>query len=150
MPSGYRRHARDGIRQRAVEPDVARLPNLSAVRPVAKTQLRPGVVVWAHIPFVEVDTEKTRPAIVKATVGRQVTLLPATSAASRHRFPSQYVELRELRPAGLSRPTGVQRREVTIDLIEIVDIVGTLSDDDLSTLLDPPAHALAAASGDAA
>jgi hypothetical protein len=29
---------------------------------VAKKKLQPGVVVWAHVPFEELDADKTRPA----------------------------------------------------------------------------------------
>ena len=104
--------------------------NFAAVRPVAKTKLQPGVVVWAHVPFEELDADKTRPAVVKAVVGRNVTLLPGTTAASRYRYPGRYYELTDLAAAGLSRETGICLEERTVDLIEIVQIIGMLADAD--------------------
>lgn len=147
MPRGYERTNRR--RWRCTEPVVDHTPQLSTVRPVARGQLRPGTVVWAHIPYAEIDAEKTRPAVIQSVKGRDVTLFPASSASSRHRFPAAYVELRDLHIAGLPRPTGVRRRQVTVDLIEIVDIAGTLGDRDRHQLLGPPDQSCAAA-GDAA
>jgi hypothetical protein len=87
------------------------------------------------VPYAEVDDEKTRPAVVKCVVGRQVIILPGFSAASRFRFPTKYVELRDLDAAGLYRPTGVRRKEVTVDRIEIIDVAGHLSDFDMAAVL---------------
>src|SRR5947208_4842363 len=38
-----------------------RIPQLAIVRPVAKTSLTPGTVVWAHVPYEECDGYKLRP-----------------------------------------------------------------------------------------
>jgi hypothetical protein len=113
------------------------VPNLAKVCPIARGRLVPGIVVCAHVPFAEGGAWKTRPAIVKALDGWQVTVLPAYSSASRLRFPHLYVELRDLYVAGLSRPTGVRRQEVAIDVIEIIDVVGQLSDVDMRAVLPP-------------
>jgi hypothetical protein len=99
--------------------------------------LVPGAVVWAHVPFAEIDEFKTRPAVVVEIVGREVTILPATSSSSRSGYPTEYVELRDLNAAGLNRPTGVRLRETTVDIIEIVDVVGRLSDIDRKAILSP-------------
>lgn len=124
-----------GVRRWRVSSDEHdQVPDLATVRPVAKGRLLPGVVVWAHVPFAEVETEKTRPAVIKSVSGRNVTILPASSATSRHRFPARYAELRDPRDAGLSRPTGIRRREVTVDLIEIISIIGILSDADMASV----------------
>jgi hypothetical protein len=127
-----------------------RVPHLTTVRPVARGRLVPGAVVWAHVPFAEGDAEKTRPTVVKATVGRQVTILPASGAVSRFRFPTKYVELRDLHAAGLSWSTGVRRHEVTLDVIEIIAIVGQLSDFDMTAVLPSSCYREAARGGDAA
>jgi hypothetical protein len=139
----------DRGRWRCGEPAVDQTPQLSTVRRIPRGQLRPGTVVWAHIPFAEVDAEKTRPAVVESVTGRDVTLLPASSASSRHRFPAEYVELRDVHTAGLRRPTGIRRRRVTVDLIEIVVIAGALGDRDRHQLLGAPDQGCAVP-GDAA
>lgn len=122
--------------------------SLAVVKPVAKSQLVKGVVAWARVPFEEIDADKVRPVVIKSFDGTHVTVLPATSAASRHRFPDRYVELRDLIDAGLSRPTGVRKgREVLIDLIDVLGIVGQLSENDIHALLGtvPPDLRLRAA-----
>jgi len=88
------------------------------------------------VPFPDAEGEKTRPAVIRKVVGRDVTILPASGATSRHRFPARYAELRDLHDAGLRRPTGVRRREVTVDLIEIIGIVGMLSPADMASVFD--------------
>lgn len=110
-------------------------PDLSVVRPIAKTRLRPGVVVWAHVPFEDADGEKARPAVVRSVAGRDVTVLPGSSALSRYRFPGRYVELTDLDAAGLARPTGIRRRAVTVDIVEIIDVVGALGRLDAAAVL---------------
>jgi hypothetical protein len=107
-------------------------------------------MVMAHVPFAEVDAEKTRPAVVKAIVGKQVTLLPATSALFRFRFPNKYVEVRDVHATGLTRPTGIRRREVTVDVIEIIEVVGQLSDFDMPAVFPPSCRRGGADGGDAA
>jgi hypothetical protein len=86
------------------------------------------------VPFAETDNFKTRPAVIKAIVGREVTILSASSSSSRSRYPTEYAELRDLDVAGLNRPTGVRRREITIDIIEVVVVVGRLSDIDMKSV----------------
>ncbi len=108
---------------------------LCAAKPVAKSRLGPGVVVWARVPFVDIDGWKTRPAVVKTVQGRLVSLAPGSSSASRWRFPNEFVEVTNLANSGLRRPTGFRRRDVTVDIAEVVDIVGNLADPDLVALL---------------
>jgi hypothetical protein len=80
------------------------------------------------------DEDKTRPAVVKSLSDRSVVLRPVSSALSRYRFPARHTELTDPDVAGLHRPTGVQRREVTVDLIELLQIVGALSERDMSAV----------------
>src|SRR5436309_3562480 len=54
--------------------------NIPYDKPVAKSRLRPGVVVWAHVPYVEQEGWKTRPAVVVSVDGRNVSLFPGSSA----------------------------------------------------------------------
>src|SRR6266849_580079 len=109
--------------------------DLFRVKPAAASRLLPGIVVWARVPYAEADNWKTRPAVVKSVVGRQVTLLPGTSSNSRLRFPNKYVEVAQPVDCGLTRPTGFRRQEVTVDIIEVEDIVGALDASNRATLL---------------
>lgn len=108
---------------------------LCAAKPVAKSRLVPGVVVWARVPFVDTNDWKTRPAVVKTVQGRLVSLAPGSSSASRWRFPDEFIEVTNLADSGLRRPTGFRRRDVTVDIVDVVDIVGSLADADLEALL---------------
>ena len=103
---------------------------LVQVRPVAATALVRGAVVWAQVPFRDGDGWKTRPAVVVRTVGRDVTVLPLGSSARAWRTPG-VVAIRRWVEAGLSRPCVVRGAPVTIDRMEVLDIVGHLHDDDL-------------------
>ena len=113
-----------------------RVSALTAVKRAARTQLTFGAVVWAHVPFEDEPTEKTRPAVVVELMGTSVSVLPATSAASRLRFRDRHVEIDDLDSAGLRRPTGVRLRTVRIDVVEVIEIVGRLGDDDAGRLTD--------------
>lgn len=86
--------------------------------------------MWAHVPFADDDGEKTRPAVVVGLRGRDVTLLPATTSTTRRRFGSRYVEIDDLAAAGLNRPTGIRTTPVVVDVIEILNIVGSLAPSD--------------------
>jgi len=114
---------------------IAPTPNLCVVRPVAKTKLVAGAVVWAHVPYEDDDGEKTRPAVVVERRGRTVVLKPGTTSSTWRRYPHRYVEISDLETAGLRRPTAVRCDEVIVDLIEVIDLVGTLSDEDAAALL---------------
>ncbi|HVM09184.1 MAG TPA: type II toxin-antitoxin system PemK/MazF family toxin [Acidimicrobiales bacterium] len=133
--SGDKRHGGRAARgRREVNVVELRVSALASVKPAPRNRLTFGAVIWAHIPFAEVDAEKTRPAVVVELDGSSVTVLPATSAASRLRFPNRHVEIDDLASAGLRRPTGIRLRTVRIDLIEIIDVVGTLAAVDAARL----------------
>lgn len=101
--------------------------DLLTVHRVPHNQLVPGTVVWAHIPYQEIDTEKLRPALVVGFDGSRVTLRPITSAESRRRLDG-YIELEHPAAAGLDRPCAVSlRRTVELDPIELVSRAGELS-----------------------
>jgi len=138
-PDGRRPRTNPRTSRHHVEPTCP-TPNLTAVRPVARNQLRPGTVIWAHIPYAEIDEEKTRPAIVQSVCGHSVTVHPATTSVARRRYPNRYVELIDLTGTGLRRATGVQVRPLTIDTMEIVNIAGHLSDADHDRLLEVSCH----------
>ena len=143
MGQNYRRpdvRRRDvGVRRWRQMPPERRFSwsKLFRAKPVAASRLLPGIVVWARVPYAEVDNWKTRPAVVKNVVGRQVTLLPGTSSTSRFRFPSQYVEVAWPIDCGLTRPTGFRRQEVIVDIVEVDDIVGALDASARAALLPP-------------
>jgi hypothetical protein len=56
---------------------------------------------------------------------------PCTSAASRHRYPAAHTELEDLDSAGLSRATGVKRREVVVPGGDCFTVCGVLAESDL-------------------
>lgn len=99
---------------------------MSIVRPVPLTRLTPGTVVWAHVPFSDGTGEKSRPAVVVATRGRNIELLPATTSPTR-RSQAGFVPLADLGAAGLERDSSVRLDPVTVDRIEIISITGQLA-----------------------
>ena len=126
--------ARHGQRQRrrndvASQP-ASKAPSLSTVKPLALNRLQPGVVVWAHIAFEDGTGEKTRPAVVVRAGSRDVVVRAVTSAVSRFRFPHLHIELADLTAAGVSRPCAVKTTEVEVDRIDVLHVVGELSDED--------------------
>jgi hypothetical protein len=113
------------------EPDGPARPCLLRMQPVARTALVRGAVVWAHVPFTEDGSAwKTRPAVVVDASGRDITLFPLTSSLlSRHR--PGVVAVTHWVEAGLSRPCSMVRRPVTLDRMDILNLVGHLHEDDL-------------------
>ena len=107
---------------------------LTSVRPVARRNLEPGVVVWAHVPFEDIDCWKLRPAVVISAHQRVVRLHPITGAISRLAHDG-YLEIGDLAEAGLERACAINlRREVELDHIDIVSIAGRLSHTDRARL----------------
>jgi hypothetical protein len=105
---------------------------LRRVRPVARTRLSRGTVVWARIPFLDdPDASKLRPAVVASIDGRTVTVLPITSSLkdSVQRSP-HYIALRDWADAGLTRPCLVTRRLVAVDVIDVATVAGELTRED--------------------
>jgi hypothetical protein len=132
---------RDGRRRARVVAELRR------ARPVARTRLTRGTVVWARIPYVE-DREdsKLRPAVVLSLDGRTVSVLPVTSSQKDSvRLSDLYVLLHDWADAGLTRPCLVTRRIVAIDVIDVATVAGVLSADDAARVFgdaqpaDPPA-----------
>jgi len=85
------------------------------------------------------DVEKTRPAVVLACHGRDVVLLPCTTSIRRHQLPG-YHEIKGWAEAGLVRPTGVRAASLTVDYLEVVNIVGKLADEDFRAVVSASAH----------
>ena len=114
------------------EPEGPPRPCLLRVEPVARTALVRGAVVWAHVPFADGHgtSWKTRPAVVVDASGREVTLLPLTSSLMSRGRPG-VIEIRHWVEAGLTRPCSLVRRPVTLDRIDILNVVGQLHEDDL-------------------
>jgi hypothetical protein len=125
-----RKQGRGDRRARVVE-------ELRRARPVARTLLKPGTVVWARVPFVDrPDSSKARPAVVSEVVGREVRLLPVTSSTKESvRRSPLYVRLEDWASAGLSRPCLVTRKVISVDVIDITTVVGCLGDDDRARVL---------------
>lgn len=129
---GQRRNKR---RDRWNKPTTARpTPHLAIVEHIAMSRLSTGVVVWAHVPFAESDGEKTRPAVVVGRHGRNIELLPISTSPARFRFNGTHHELTDLDSAGLDRASGVRMASVTVDRIEVIQVVGELGPDDRAAI----------------
>ena len=112
--------------------------DLRRVRPVPRTGLVPGTVVWARIPYSERPADsKARPAIVLAVRGRDVDLLPITSSSKESvRRSDLYVALEAWAAAGLNRPCLVCRKPVTVDIIDVTTLAGELAEPDRTRVLE--------------
>lgn len=108
-------------------------PEEGAIR---SRQVLPGSVVWAHVPFTDRASWKTRPAVVLSVSEGSVTLLPGYSSPSRWRFAAQYLELRDLDGTGLLRPTGLRRKPVTVEITEVGALAGRVGAHDWGTIRD--------------
>ena len=112
-------------RERVVE-------DLRRARPVARSVLREGTVVWARIPYRDQpDASKARPAVVSGVDGRTVHLLPVTSSSKDSvRLSPLAVLLTDWAAAGLNRPCIVTRAAVDVDIIDVTTVIGCLAECD--------------------
>lgn len=105
-------------------------------RPVPMKALRPGVVVWAEIPFVDDESQsKGRPAVVVDLRAGVVEVLPITSSPARLRRPGGHVELAGWEEAGLTRPSAVRRHAVRVARPNVTEILGELTQIDAEVAL---------------
>ena len=137
--SKYMRDAKTRHRRMVPPSTDLSLAAVTRLRIVPRNRLRPGTVVWVHIPFEDVEGDKIRPAVVLCCHGRDVVLLPCTTSVRRRQRPG-YVEIKHWQAAGLARPTGVRRASLTVDYLEIVNIAGNLADEDAAALLPASAR----------
>ena len=109
---------------------------LRRARPVPRSSLRQGTVVWAWIPFPdEPGQHKTRPAVVHEVLGHQVRVHQVTSSTKESvRRSHLYVLLEDWVAAGLSRPCLVDRRVVDLELGDVTSVTGCLGAADLERL----------------
>ncbi len=108
--------------------------DLTKVVPVPMNRLTEGTVILARVPYSDCADDKPRPVIVLGTRGRVVIALPCTTRPHR-RAMRDHVELDDLAEAGLSRPTGVSRRPITLDRIDLIQIEGKLSERDWAAVV---------------
>ena len=86
------------------------------------------------MPFEDGEGEKLRPAVVVGRDGRGVRIRRLSSSATRLRFDF-HLDVVDPDAAGLDRPCGIDLRSPSVvDVIEVVDIVGELSDADFVRL----------------
>ena len=106
---------------------------LRRARPVPRTSLCRGTVVWAWISFPDEPAQhKTRPAVVSELLGHHVRVHPVTSSTKESvRRSNLYVLLEDWGAAGLSRPCLVDRRVVDLELGDITSVAGCLGAADL-------------------
>lgn len=148
LPAAGRRAARgmsDRNKGRGRTP-VRPKASLTTVKPVPLNRLCPGAVVWAHVGFEDHTGEKARPAVVIEAGSQTVKVLPVTTSANRRFHPTKYVEITDLNGAGVTRPSGVALRPLEIDRIELIALVGELSDEDHEALFASPHFARATSS----
>ena len=133
--AGRRRRERDG-RYKARRPGSRRVvaafdaAALGAVRPIALNRLTVGTVIYAHLPFADGAGSDARPAVIVAVDGRTLTVFRIrTHRPWRHAgAPDAVIE--EWMEAGLSRPSNLDRRPVTIDAAAVNSVVGELAEAD--------------------
>jgi hypothetical protein len=110
--------------------------SLRGAKPVAQRQLVPGAVAYAQVPFADGTGWKSRPAVVVAVRGREVTVRPITTDRRwKTRSDLRYVFIDDWESAGLNRPSAVCPRQVTLDRMAITGLVGCLSESDRDTVL---------------
>lgn len=127
---------RNGCRARS-EGGRVQPPRLSVVKPVPRSRLTTGAVVWAHVPYRDGTGEKTRPAVVVSTTSHEVVILPVTTSPNRLRHPDWYVEVQDLDRAGILHPSAVALQPVVVDRIDLINITGELSPADAERVLGP-------------
>jgi hypothetical protein len=114
----------------------ARIRSWNNPRPIPINALRPGVVVWAEIPFADDDAQsKGRPSVVIDVRDGVVEVLPITSSSARLRRPTVDVELTGWEQAGLSRPSAARRTVVRVARCKVSEILGELTLDDAQIVL---------------
>jgi hypothetical protein len=120
--------------------------NLKSVTESQGRRARPGSPLVTH-PFPPRPPKPIPPEWDPSHAGsRRVTVLPVTTSANRRFHPTKYVEITDLNGAGVTRPSGVALRPLEIDRIELIALVGELSDEDHEALFASPHFARATSS----
>lgn len=120
----------DSTHHRKTRSDRAVHQNNKALKPIALKHLSPGVIIDCWIPFVDSADYKRRPAAVIQADENDVRVFPLTSSLGHRRLKTPIHVLDNWQEEGLSRPTGMQRREVVISRASILDVSGELTGDD--------------------
>lgn len=131
-----RRHA-DEPRNTAGRQREKVVATLRAAKPVPQRMLARGVIAYAQVPFADGTGWKSRPVVVVGVRGREVAVRPITTARRWKVAPNPaYVAIDEWEEAGLSRPSAVAPRTVTLDRMAVTGIVGRLSEADRAAVLN--------------
>lgn len=120
----------DNNHHRKSRSDRAVKQTMKAIKPIALTKLTPGVIIDCWVPFVESSQYKRRPAVVIRADDHDVHVYPLTSSLGHRRLKTPIHVLDHWKESGLSRPTGMQRREVTISRSSVLGVSGELIDED--------------------
>ena len=115
--------------------------DFSSVKPVPLNRLGAGAVVLARIVFADSTGDKVRPAVVLSVSRHEVQVLPLTTSRNRFRYPLCYVELEQWFEAGLSKPSGVERRPVMLERGDLVGVMGQLVESDWARVMGDSASA---------
>ena len=111
-------------------------PNLAVVRRVARSRLRMGTVVWGRIPYAEGQGHKMAPAVVAEVEGHTVWVHRITTSQRRH--GPRHHEVQDLEAAGLVRASGIDRRRIAVDYLDLDNITGELAADDRAAFFGEP------------
>ena len=103
-------------------------PNLALVRRVPRAKLRVGTVVWGRIPYAKGEGHKMAPAVVARVEGRTVWVHRITTSNRRHDL--RHHEVQDLETAGLVRASGIDRRPIAVEVLDLDNITGELGADD--------------------
>lgn len=126
-----------------------RLHPVMHIHTIPQTKIVIGAVLLARVDYAEVVDYKIRPVVVIAHNGNEVSVRPCTtSQRARHR-PGTVI-LTDLDAAGLSRPTAVIPRTLTLALDEVVAVSGHLSIRDFARIQHPAGHGTHGAAHDQA
>lgn len=120
----------DDSHHRKSRSDRAHQNSKRALKPVPMKYLQPGAIVDTWIPFVDRDDYKRRPAVVISADQWSVDVFPLTSSLRHRRMKVPMHILEEWEASGLSRPTGMQQRRVTIARADVLDVSGELKGSD--------------------
>ena len=122
----------DTYHHRKTRSDRAVRQDRKSLKPIALKHLKPGTIIDCWVPFVDTDDYKRRPAVVIEADKYDVRLYPLTTSLGHRRLKIPIYLLHRWAESGLSRPTGMQRRPVTVPRSDVLAVTGELLGEDRS------------------
>ena len=100
---------------------------------VPQCHLRAGTVVRASVDYREGAGHKARPVVIVSVGTHDVVALKITSQLWRLHQPG-HAEIEDWQGAGLSKPSAVALHPVTLPRIDLIEVLGALSESDMPLL----------------